>query len=387
MSEEKYILIVEDERDLLKNLCRFFSLKGFRVSEATDGQTAFRLIKQESPDLIISDLGMPFWDGHRLLEELQKDTQFSTIPVIILTAWTQRERYRKTMEHGAVDYITKPFSLAELYRSVDSQLKKKVTMEKIAKLAARDEVVPSLFGYLPHELRTPLNGITGITELLEFEAPENRSEQFREYNALMQTSASRLLRVIENLEFFFHHKPDKKRSQSALDFRRNSKGVNARTCLDNVVSQIREMHGASADRFEIVEKAMSTIMDAKDLEKCLYEILDNAVKFSNSDSLIRVYFEQVNDFLCILVENEGNGFNPEKLDLESGFQQLNRETNEQQGLGLGLCITNLILKKAGGALEISSRPEGNTQVRLFVPSIMQTNSACQRAHKTLYLER
>lgn len=124
------ILIIEDERVLRKSLYRILTEAGFEVIEAENGKMGLNLIQMQNPELILCDLMMPEMDGYSLLRELQKDSATATIPFICLTAKDERATLRKLMELGADDYITKPFTKAELLGAIEAQLAKREKLKQ-----------------------------------------------------------------------------------------------------------------------------------------------------------------------------------------------------------------------------------------------------------------
>lgn len=124
------ILIVEDERVLRKSLFRILTEAGFEVIEAENGKIGLDLIQTQNPELILCDLMMPEMDGYSVLRELQKDSTTATIPFICLTAKDERATLRKLMELGADDYLTKPFTKAELLGAIEAQLSKREKLKQ-----------------------------------------------------------------------------------------------------------------------------------------------------------------------------------------------------------------------------------------------------------------
>ena len=110
MSEVKpRILIVDDEPDLLTVLTFGLEAEGFAVLQATDGEQGLALARQALPDLIVLDLMLPRMDGLTLCNKL-RDAGNNT-PVLMLTALDSRDDMLKGFQHGADDYLTKPFDL------------------------------------------------------------------------------------------------------------------------------------------------------------------------------------------------------------------------------------------------------------------------------------
>jgi two-component system KDP operon response regulator KdpE len=113
------ILIVDDDNTLLGFIQEYLEREGFEVSAATGGEKALRLFYQDRPDLVVIDVMMPGMDGWELCARLQ---ELSDIPLIMLTAKTSENDKLRGFRLGVDDYITKPFSMAELVARIRAVL-------------------------------------------------------------------------------------------------------------------------------------------------------------------------------------------------------------------------------------------------------------------------
>jgi len=107
------ILVAEDEPMLLKTIELKLKKEGYEVITTEDGRDAIARIENDSPDLVISDIMMPYASGLEIVSLVKQRLQ-KQIPVIILSAMEQEKVVMEAFELGAEDYITKPFSLNEL---------------------------------------------------------------------------------------------------------------------------------------------------------------------------------------------------------------------------------------------------------------------------------
>lgn len=120
----KKILLIEDNDDIRNNTAEILELSNYKVIVAENGKTGVEKALEHQPDLIICDIMMPVLDGYGVLHAIHKNEAIKNTPFIFLTAKTERNDFRKGMELGADDYITKPFNGTELLNAVDSRLKK-----------------------------------------------------------------------------------------------------------------------------------------------------------------------------------------------------------------------------------------------------------------------
>jgi CRP-like cAMP-binding protein/FixJ family two-component response regulator len=126
----KKILLIEDNKDVRENTAEILQLAQYNVITAKNGKEGVELAQKEKPDLIICDIMMPVLDGHGALHLLSKNEETSSIPFIFLTAKAERGDFRKGMEMGADDYLTKPFDDVELLNAIESRFKKNNILKK-----------------------------------------------------------------------------------------------------------------------------------------------------------------------------------------------------------------------------------------------------------------
>ena len=120
--DKKRVLVVDDEPDIVGFIKMILEDEGFSVVEAFNSEEAINKAHTESPGVIVLDINMPRIDGYQICQLLKNDAKTSAIPVIMVTARTQRiDKYRGE-KAGADAYITKPFQTSELIASVRRSL-------------------------------------------------------------------------------------------------------------------------------------------------------------------------------------------------------------------------------------------------------------------------
>ena len=129
------ILLIEDNAEVRENTAEILELARYDVLTAENGKAGVEIAISENPDLIICDIMMPVLDGYGVLHMLSKNSDTSLIPFIFLTAKAERSDYRKGMELGADDYITKPFDETQLLNAIEVRLRKS---EKLKQGFAQD---------------------------------------------------------------------------------------------------------------------------------------------------------------------------------------------------------------------------------------------------------
>lgn len=124
MGEKKKILIVDDERDIVKALMIRLQGAGYEVVTAFDGAQAIFVAHKENPDLILLDIRMPAGNGFSVAQKLKQSKNTLSIPVIFLTGSPERDSEDKAMTLGARFYIKKPYDPEELMDAIKRALEK-----------------------------------------------------------------------------------------------------------------------------------------------------------------------------------------------------------------------------------------------------------------------
>lgn len=127
----KTILLIEDNTEVRENTAEILQLASYKVLTAANGKIGVEIAKSEKPDLIVCDIMMPELDGYGVLHLLSRDPNTASIPFIFLTAKTEKDDFRKGMNLGADDYLTKPFDDLALLDAVEMRLRKNDTLLKI----------------------------------------------------------------------------------------------------------------------------------------------------------------------------------------------------------------------------------------------------------------
>ncbi|MEG4228770.1 EAL domain-containing response regulator [Microcoleus sp. N9_B2] len=120
----KKILVIEDDQVIRENILKLLKAEGFDVTGAENGALGLNAAVSSLPDVILCDVMMPELDGYGVLVALRSHPVTATVPFVFLTGKADRSEVRQGMELGADDYLTKPFTKAELVGAISSRLKK-----------------------------------------------------------------------------------------------------------------------------------------------------------------------------------------------------------------------------------------------------------------------
>jgi len=378
------ILIVDDTPeniDILVELLEDFD-KQIAISGEDALETAF---EGEPPDLILLDIMMPEMDGYEVCRRLRTNERTRDIPVIFLTAKTEKDDIIKGFEAGGQDYLTKPFDARELMERVKTQLELRsqreilknmnvILEEKVQERTARlneanqklevanrellglDEAKNSFLTMISHEIRTPLNGIIGASYFLKSTLAEDN--ELSDFVEMLQISADRL-------EHF---------SLTALLITQLQAGYKVSTEkieMDKLVeSCIKENYDkAKAKEISVVKENLvddDTVIEVNQslIKRALNSIINNAIKYSNQKDIISIKEWNDNGKLSIECSDNGRGFTQEALDhLFKSFGL--GEQHYDNNVGLSLKVAKQIMEVHGGDIRINNLNNGVTSVSLI----------------------
>jgi DNA-binding response OmpR family regulator len=116
------LLVVDDDRDLLRGLSIRLKASGFEILQAVDGVQAVAMVVKHKPDLVLLDLGLPAGDGYVVLNRLRSLPSSSTIPIIVLSARDPATDRQKALDAGAAVYLHKPVDNDQLLSTIQTTL-------------------------------------------------------------------------------------------------------------------------------------------------------------------------------------------------------------------------------------------------------------------------
>jgi signal transduction histidine kinase len=306
---------------------------------------------------------MPALDGYGVLLELRDEPATSLIPFIFMTAKSGRDYLRRGMVMGANDYLTKPFTSDELLEAINTQL------EKQASIASKyeqqlDDLRLSLVHTMPHEFRTPLSVIMGYAYLLHMDYDTVQRDSLRKMTELIIKSGERLTRLIENYLLYSQLEilridPEKTVSLKGELARPGAVVANA--------ARLKAEEYQREDDLDIETNDVLVPISEDNLKRIAEELIDNAFKFSQAGTTVKVTALPGEDTFTFRVSDNGRGMSAEQIKNLGAYVQFARQLYEQQGSGLGFIIAKRLVELHGGQLTIKSAPERGTHIYVSFP--------------------
>ena len=358
------ILLIEDAYEVRESVAAVLRFHQFDVLTAADGRKGLQLARQHLPDVIVSDIMMPEIDGYSLLAAIREIPETATIPVILLTAMSERNDVRQGMALGADDYLTKPFENHELIASIEAQLNKRMTLE--GKYDTTLNLLrKSIIYALPHELNTPLHQIIGYAELLDMDAESAQPADIRDNAQAIVRASARLQRLTEN--YLIYAQLELIASDPAeVNALRNHFIDDPSPIIANAALEIAEPYNRTADlKFKL--ETLPLRIAENNLRKIVNELVDNALKFSAPNTPILVRAFQKDKDLILQIGDCGYGMSAEDVSRVGAYMQFERTLHEQQGVGLGLAIAKRLVELHRGKLNIESQAGKGTLVNMQFP--------------------
>lgn len=361
------ILVIEDEESIRENIVEALELSEYDVMSASNGADGIQLAYNHHPDLILCDIMMAGMDGYGVLDNIRRTSDVALTPFIFLTAKSDRASMRYGMEMGADDYISKPFTTDELLSAIQIRIGRFTDVED----HVNDELTETkrqLAQLISHELRTPLTSINMAVQLMSQQLDLLSAEDTQSLIDVLGNGTNRLNRLVEQMSLFIQAKSGLLNAEKVM---RASRPQNIWTLVSGAINQ--------AQHFMYREHNVQVNFDPKGdhieiscfrdlLSHAFAEVIANAVSFSPENGHVNITVQCSENEIHVCVQDYGNGMTSEQIDTAlQDFSQVEREQQEQQGLGIGLPLTNLIVQSHGGRFDIQSYVGEGTTVHIYLP--------------------
>lgn len=363
------LLVIEDERQIRENVAELLSLNGFTVDTAGDGREGILRAMLSRPDLILCDVMMPKMDGYQVLEIIRSNRSLANVPFIFLTAKADITDMRRGMALGADDYLTKPFTSADLLAAIQSRLQREQIRDATVQ-AQFEKYRNELSRVSGHEYNTPLTGIMGFANLLTDYYDTFDKTETLSMLGMITTCCLRLKRTLDNVRL-----TDALLQPHNGQFTYSSQSTDCPLVGNSLIEQIQldlsRRHEQVINCHTDVTSARLAI-SGENLTKILEELLDNAFKFSPPRSKISLIGRPHEEGYQFTIINHGRVFSAENVAKIAPYVQFDRDVYEQQGSGLGLFIAKRLTELNHGHLSIQSQTDGRTNVTVQLPVLNTT---------------
>jgi len=384
MQMGKYrILAIDDESINLQVIKNHLSLKNYQVFRAATGEEALALLDSEEKfDLVLLDLMMPKMSGFEVCKKIRQTYSQSELPIIIVTAKNQIGDLVESLDSGANDYLTKPFSsqelvarteshikLAELYKKVmnfNTELEHKVqqrtkelnkTLDQLSQAKEVAETANQLkkefLSIVSHDLKTPISGILTFSSLLLQNADNPLN---------VQASAQSIAEFARQMSVIIGNLLDVNRLERN-EYELFPGRVDLYDVLGKIIERFEYVAFEKQIRINLSEKSRDIFIYADETatNQIFDNLISNAMKFSEKNTTIDIRLEENGESIVCFVEDQGQGLTADDMKkLFIKFERLSAQaTAGESSIGLGLAIVKRLTELLGGTVRAESKGKGH----------------------------
>lgn len=375
------ILVADDNVQMLQYLRRILE-PHYKVETVKDGIEAIHFMRRNKPDIIVSDVMMPNMNGFELLAEIRKNTAWTNIPFILLSARAGKEATVEGLHKGANDYLVKPFYAEELLARVAAQLEIKLTrLDNIIlerKVQARTVELEKINNELEqfasvasHDLQEPLRKIITFCSMLQNHI-HDEDIAGRQYADKISHSAGRMKVLIADLLNF------SRLSDTNVQFERTELNKIAKDVLSDFELLIAQKEAE-------ITCGQLPVIDAVSLQmnQLFYNLLGNALKFTSRERKPRIHInialltrDEIEQYPAfnpnsryIKIDFSDNGIGFTQVHAEQIFTIFNRLHNHSNfpGTGIGLALCKKIVLNHGGQIFAKGVENKGATITVILP--------------------
>jgi signal transduction histidine kinase len=371
------VLVVDDEPDMRSYLINAMQ-DHYRVLEAQDGEQALRLATRHAPDLVLLDLMLPRVDGLEVCKRLKDMEATRQIKIMLLTARIDEGAKISALNHGADDFLTKPFSRVEVQTRLrnllqNAQLENKLRMQNrelettLATLRqTQSQLINSekinalgrLTAGLLHEINNPLNYSLTALQFIKQDPALQADEILRDTFTDIDEGLTRIKNIISELQIFSH--PSEAKRHELFPFREAL--ASAMRFVEKEIGDIKIVQDLQMD--DVVVGSRGSIIQV------LINLLSNAGKAIIPIRKLRpgqINIRTGHRDGRLFVSLRDNGVGIEASVMANIFDPFFTSRDVGEGMGLGLSICQTIVKNHGGVLSASSEPGQWTEFSFDLP--------------------
>jgi signal transduction histidine kinase len=370
----KTILVICKDTPTIEFIISTLKDKPYNVFYSINRYDAVQLAKNIYPDLILMDL-----DSH----ETSKDPMrlFKVEPIISTTPFIFLASKKNDVDSfigsdSTDDYLLKPLK-RELFLS-----KINTFFSNLSKLSRKfEERMEKLRGNitfaLPHEFRTSLNGILGFSNMIIQNTEsknglnKNQTDDIKDMAKSIMDSAKHLSRLAENFLLYSQIQTILESSEDLEKIRKFTIN-NPKEIISDIISSFEADY--SPKKFIQYTENAHLPISFYYFYKIIYELLDNALKFSPNNEKVAITAVNLGNYYRIRITDKGRGLTKEQLDTIGAYRQFERDIYEQQGAGLGLIIAKQLTIIHKGKFDIESRVQEGTSILIGLPVISNSKN-------------
>jgi len=337
------VLVVDDVQKNVQLLGKILTRENYDIAIATNGQEAIDVARELQPDIILLDVMMPEMDGFESCRILKSFPETKDIPIIFLTARTEKEDIVQGLKCGAVDYLTKPFNFEELKSRVITHIELKRARDKLIYL---NQVKNKFVGTAAHDLRNPIGNISLIASVFLEDLSDNLTDDQIELLKDVHYLSNYMLQLLNELLDLSTIET----GNLKLEF---EKGNYIDFLKQNIeFNKLLAHNKGIALQFTCYHDIPELNFDKNKITQVINNLITNAIKFSSHGSKVIIDVQKEDNDIITSVTDEGPGI--QEQDLPLIFNEFHKTkvkaTGGEKSTGLGLAISKRLVEGHGGRI-------------------------------------
>jgi two-component system, sensor histidine kinase and response regulator len=361
------ILIVDDEPKNTRLLKAMLVSENYDILENFNGEQALETVAAINPDLILLDVMMPGIDGFSVCKELKQGEETKIIPIVMVTALSEKEYRIKALEAGADDFLRKPVDRSELVVRVKSLLRIKAYHDELwarnreiaeqnEKLHELEKIKEGLTHMVIHDLNNPLSSIIASLELMLLKEPSLYQNHLGSMTACISYCRELKDMILSLLEI---HKLEEGNLEPALES----------TNITELINDVIEQSDFIAKGNQVLVSASGSqdsclvAIDRDLIRRVLVNLINNAIRHTPPGGSVDLKTDShnTNGSVQIRITDTGNGLAPEYH--QRVFNKFEQVHLKQEGVkvgasGIGLAFCKMAVEAHGGRIWVESEGEG-----------------------------
>ncbi len=371
ITQEKRVLLVDDEEDIRTVLAITLTDMGYTVLEAENGEKALAVFREESPPIVLTDIKMPCMDGIEILKTIKQENPDTE--VIMITGHGDIDIAIKSLKYEAIDFITKPISSEALEismkRANDKILTRRLLQQYTANLEnlirqksmLQDNLssLGAMIGSISHSIKGLLTRVDAGLYLLSSGVEKKDPARLDEGLEILKLSVDRIKKMIFDILYYSKERRLQIETMDTLAFVHD---------VADIAEQKASAHGIRIQRnFEDAPERFSA--DPEYIRSALINVLDNAVDACAEDHDKKdhhIEFSVRRDEPHLVFDIHDNGIGMDSAIREKIFTLL-FSSKQHKGTGFGLFITKNIVQQHKGVINVNSAKGKGTLIQIRIP--------------------
>lgn len=356
------ILVIDDEPDNFDVLEALLHGENYSLHYASSGQNVFSRLARITPDVLLLDVMMPDVDGLTICRQIRADANWHTLPIIMVTALTDKEDLADCLAAGANDFISKPVNRLEMQARIRSMLRIKQQYDDLQALLHLQE---DMMNMVVHDLRNPLTVVALGAGMLQMPnlKPEVQQQKVEQINVSVQ----RLQSLIDSILLMAKLQTGK----LSLDYSPVDLQDYCTAAIQDFQTIAKEYSVHLSIDFDESSAPLTLHLDQTLFRRILDNLISNALKFSSPDNAVtlRVYGDdRGNTFLAL--QDEGPGVDPKLQNQIFERYEVGQSVQHVSQLGLGLAFCKMATEAHGGTISVTNNATRGSTFTVCIPSQM-----------------